>query len=128
MPGKSLGSKPSNDSSVCTKVPPPRASKVHLWTAEIPSVRPFHATLVGRTTSSNWEEIGNPPAFQRNFVPGAIGPSTLMEVTSVFHFGQAAKSVRPFQTTVMGASIKPSDSALTGALSALVGFMIVIFS
>ena len=84
-PRKSRASRPENDSSVSTPVPPSCGSRRQWCIALIDIVRPRQLTARGGSTRSSVETIVPGPAFQRNSDPGANVPSNDIDFTSGFH-------------------------------------------
>jgi predicted enzyme related to lactoylglutathione lyase len=97
-------------------VPCSRGSNRHTWTALIPIVVPVHPIAVGRSTFWTVEVSVPGPAFHVKVVPGATGPSTDIDFTSLFHSGHRRKSATTSHTSSGGAATQISLDATAGAL------------
>jgi hypothetical protein len=93
----------------------PRCSKRQTCIALTPNVRPVHPIARGRSARRMVEVIVPGPAFQRNTVPSATGPSTEISFTSGFHAGQFSRSAKRSQRDSAGAAISIAPSEKTGA-------------
>ena len=115
-PSSARASRPLHDSSVKTRVVSPSKSIRQTCTALMPSVRPFHATLCGRSLSTISDRIVPGPAFQLNVVPTRTGSSTCIVFTPGIHWGHVLRSVSVSQTTSGRAPMTISPDSQTGAL------------